>query len=124
MSDATRLMQYDANKKSAVVAYLLWLFFGMFGAHRFYLSQPGTGAALLIITLLSILLMALVAGFFTIWISIIWVLVDLFLIPRIVREYNLALAGRINMGTDVEHKQSNQRPCFRLTLLLGRRSLS
>lgn len=27
MSDTARLMQYDANKKSAVVAYLLWFFF-------------------------------------------------------------------------------------------------
>ena len=26
MSDSARLMQYDANKKSAVVAYLLWFF--------------------------------------------------------------------------------------------------
>ena len=44
MSDTVVLMQYDANKKSAVVAYLLWFFLGMLGAHRFYLSQPGTGA--------------------------------------------------------------------------------
>ena len=26
MSDTARLMHYDANKKSAVVAYLLWFF--------------------------------------------------------------------------------------------------
>ena len=100
MSDAARLMQYDANKKSILVAYLLWFFLGMLGAHRFYLSQPGTGAALLIITLLSILLMFAFVGFFTIWISVVWVLVDLFLIPGIVREHNLALARRINMGAD------------------------
>lgn len=27
---------YDANKKSKLVAYLLWFFLGAFGAHRFY----------------------------------------------------------------------------------------
>ena len=55
MSEAARLMQYDANKKSAVVAYLLWFFIGMLGAHRFYLGLPGSGAAILIITILSLL---------------------------------------------------------------------
>lgn len=30
---------YDANKKSKLVAYLLWFFLGAFGAHRFYTRQ-------------------------------------------------------------------------------------
>lgn len=30
---------YDANKKSKLVAYLLWFFLGAFGAHRFYLRR-------------------------------------------------------------------------------------
>lgn len=102
MSDAARMMQYDAEKKSVGVAYLLWFFVGMFGAHRFYLSQPGTGAALLIITLLSILFMFMVVGLFTIWISVIWVFVDLFLIPGIAREQNIALARRLGVSAGAE----------------------
>ena len=100
MSDTARLMQYDANKKSAVVAYLLWFFLGTFGAHRFYLNLYGTGAAILIITLASFLLMFVGIGVFTIWISVIWVFVDLFLIPGITRNYNVALATRLEqLGT-------------------------
>lgn len=67
-------------QKSTGVAYLLWFFLGGVGAHRFYLGKTGTAVAQLIIT---------VIGFFTIFpliITGIWVLVDAFLIPDIIRE--------------------------------------
>lgn len=67
-------------QKSTGVAYLLWFFLGGVGAHRFYLGKTGTAVAQLIIT---------VIGFFTIFpliITGIWVLVDAFLIPGIIRE--------------------------------------
>ena len=99
MSDATQLMQYDANKKSAVVAYVLWFFVGMFGIHRFYLGCQGTGAAILILTLLSLFLMFALVGFFTIWIPVVWVFVDLFLIPGMIRGYNSDLAVRLGAMT-------------------------
>ncbi len=99
MSDAVRLMQYDANKKSAVVAYVFWFFLGIFGAHRFYLGNSGSGAAMLIITLLSLVFMFVAIGFVTIWISVIWVCVDLFLIPGITRSYNNRLAIRLGAMT-------------------------
>ena len=98
MSDASKMMQYDANKKSAGIAYLLWFFLGMFGAHRFYLSQTGTGVAILVLTVFSFLLMIVGIGFFTIWIPGIWVFVDLFLIPGMARKYNSELASRIGVS--------------------------
>lgn len=67
-------------QKSTGVAYLLWFFVGGFGGHRFYLGKTGTAVAQLIIT---------VVGLFTLIpliITGIWVLVDAFLIPAIVRE--------------------------------------
>ena len=63
MSDANLMMQYDANKKSALAAYVLWCFMGLFGAHRFYLGEKGTGAGMLIITLASLGLMFVSIGF-------------------------------------------------------------
>ena len=95
MSDSATLMQYDANKKSVGAAYVLWFFLGGFGAHRFYLGETGTGAAILAITVVSLLLMLAAIGFFTIWISIIWVFIDLFLIPGITRKYNSNLAAKL-----------------------------
>ncbi|WP_082511775.1 TM2 domain-containing protein [Devosia sp. Leaf420] len=35
--------QYDIEKKSLVVAYVLWFFLGYVGVHRFYLGRPISG---------------------------------------------------------------------------------
>lgn len=57
---------------SIVVAYLLWLFLGTLSGHRFYLGQVG-------IALLQILSVLFVIG-------LVWVLIDVFLIPGMIRE--------------------------------------
>ena len=35
-SEALTMMNFENNKKSEGVAFLLWFFLGLFGAHRFY----------------------------------------------------------------------------------------
>src|SRR5262249_8489844 len=46
LSNDTRvLMLYEANKKTALVAYILWFFLGLFGAHNFYLERTGVAVA-------------------------------------------------------------------------------
>ena len=37
------LVVYEASRKSLLVAYLLWFFLGLFGAHRFYARAGRTG---------------------------------------------------------------------------------
>lgn len=59
----------DTRKKSATATWLLWLFLGELGAHRFYLGRVGTGIAMLLT----------LGGLF------IWALVDAFLIPGMLR---------------------------------------
>lgn len=56
---------------SVVVAYLFWFFLGILSAHRFYLGRPGTA-------ILQILSYFILIGF-------IWLLIDAFLIPGMVR---------------------------------------
>ena len=86
LSNDTRvLMLYEANKKTALVAYLLWFFVGWFGGHNFYLGRIGVAVAQLILTLTVIGLI----------ITIFWVLVDAFLIPGWVREQNNLLATQL-----------------------------
>ena len=86
LSNDTRvLMLFDANKKIAVVAYILWLFLGWFGGHNFYLGRTGVAIAQLILTLT-------VVGWL---ITIIWVFVDGFLIPSWVRRENNQLAAQL-----------------------------
>ena len=84
-NDARVLMLYEANKKTALVAYLLWFFLGLFGAHNFYLGRTGVAVAQLI---LSLILVGMV-------ITIFWVLVDAFLIPSWVRQQNNLLAAQL-----------------------------
>jgi TM2 domain-containing membrane protein YozV len=87
-TDATIMMRYDANKSSAGVAYLLLIFFGIFGAHRFYLGRSGSAAAMLIIFIASFVLSFVFVGFVGFIVLATWVFVDLFLIPGIVAEHN------------------------------------
>ncbi len=56
---------------SVVVAYLYWFFLWFVSAHRFYLGRPGSAV-------LQILSYFILVGF-------IWILVDIFLIPGMVR---------------------------------------
>ena len=60
---------------SVGTAYLLWLFFGVMGAHRFYLGRVGTGLLYL----------------FTGGVAGLGWFVDVFRIPSLVREANLRL---------------------------------
>lgn len=80
------MMQYQARQRSVGVAFLLWLFVGGFGAHRFYLGRKGTALAQLLCTVL-------VVG---IPVTAVWVLVDAFLIPGIVRNTNLSIAEELH----------------------------
>ena len=77
-TDTRTLLLYDANRKSAVIAYILWFFLGWFGAHNFYLGRKGVGIAQVLLTIS-------VIGWF---ITFVWVVVDAFLIPGWVRREN------------------------------------
>jgi TM2 domain-containing membrane protein YozV len=81
--------------KSAVVAYLLWFFLGWSGAHRFYLARRGSAATILVPTLVSIPLTFVLVGFLTWMVAIVWLFVDLFLIPGMTEAYNRELAARM-----------------------------
>jgi len=95
-SDATRMMRYDANKKSPLVAYLLWFFLGMLGGHRFYLGRIGSAVAILLLTIASWILTFVAIGLVLLLIPGIWVLVDAFLIPGMVRDFNNRLITELS----------------------------
>ena len=75
---ARQMMHYDANKKSAGVAFALWFFLGIVGGHRFYMGRIGSG---IVMILLDITIVGII-------ITVIWSLVDAFCIPGWVRDYN------------------------------------
>ena len=65
-------MRVANDGPSTATAYLLWLFLWFISAHRFYLGRPGTAV-------LQILSYFIAIGF-------IWLLIDAFLIPGMIRQ--------------------------------------
>lgn len=66
---------------STAVAYLFWLFLGIVSAHRFYLGRAGSAV-------LQILSYFVLIGF-------IWLLIDGFLIPGMIREKRDAIRQKM-----------------------------
>ena len=86
--DVKHLLQYQDEKKSLAVTYLLWGFVGTFGGHRFYLGKKGTAVVMLVFTLT-------IVG---IVVTFIWWIVDAFLIPDYVRVLNRVILAEITSG--------------------------
>ncbi|WP_022869795.1 TM2 domain-containing protein [Yaniella halotolerans] len=93
MSEQARLnamyAEYDSAKKSPVVAWVLWIFLGGVGGHRYYLGNIGYAIAM---TLLA-------------WATFgIWWIVDAFFINRRIRNKNREIyheiAHRYNIMLD------------------------
>jgi TM2 domain-containing membrane protein YozV len=79
----------DQGQKSIGVAYLLLIFVGATGAHRFYLGRTGSAVAMLVLWLVGLVTSLIVIGIFLLVAVSIWQLVDLFLIPGIIRAASL-----------------------------------
>ncbi|MDN6242157.1 TM2 domain-containing protein [Corynebacterium variabile] len=73
------MLQYDDRKKSTGVTWVLWLFLGALGGHRYYLGDTGMGIAMTL-TLGGL-------GF--------WALIDAFFIPRRLREKNQVIRQQV-----------------------------
>ncbi len=81
-NDMRTLILFEANKKHPLVALALCVVMGILGAHNFYLKRTGVAIAQLILSLTVVGLM----------VTIIWVIVDIFLVSGWVRDRNNQLA--------------------------------
>jgi TM2 domain-containing membrane protein YozV len=75
---------------STGVAYLFWLFLWFVSAHRFYLGRPGTA-------ILQILSYFILVGF-------VWVVVDAFLIPGMIRERRNEIRQKIALQLGADYR--------------------
>lgn len=94
--DTERLMRYEANKKSALLAYVLWFFLGLFGVHRMYLGRWGSGIAMLLLHGISWLTWWIAIGIVGFAVLGLWWLVDALLIPGQARDYNNRLVDELS----------------------------
>lgn len=90
-----RMMRYDAAKRSALLAYILWFFLGWFGVHRMYLGRVGSGVAMLVLHVVSWITHFILIGFVGFAILGLWWLIDALLIPGMTRSYNDRVIDRL-----------------------------
>ncbi|GAA6113031.1 MAG: TM2 domain-containing protein [Apilactobacillus sp.] len=73
------------NSKSAAVTWLLWIFFGCLGAHRFYLNHKRAGL-MLTLWIIGLITSTFFIGFILLAIVWVWWLVDAFSIQQWIKE--------------------------------------
>src|SRR6185369_5972426 len=93
--DAQAMMAFESRKKSIGVAYLIWLFFAGFGAHRLYAGRTASGLAMLLLSVAGWIMLLFFLNLFVLAAFGIWVIVDAFLIPRMISDYNTRLANEL-----------------------------
>jgi len=89
--------QFDIEKKSVLVAYLLWLFLGYVGVHRFYLGRIGSGLIMLCTAIVIATISFISFGILSfLWVLMaIWWLIDALLIPGMAAGTNSRIADRM-----------------------------
>jgi len=95
-ADPSKQRRWEAHRKSVAKAYLLWLLLGPFGGHRFYLGY--IASAIFMIMLTSLALVVTLVSFVGVILfapPALWLLVDGFIIPAIVRHQNEELIEQI-----------------------------
>ncbi len=71
-----------------LLAYVLLIFLGSLGIHRFYLNRKGSAIAQLLLSVIGWITVFIIIGFIPLAIVYIWLFVDLFLIPGMVNREN------------------------------------
>lgn len=103
---------FESHRKSNRAAYLLWLLLGVLGMHRFYLGMKPSGIGMACLACTSGVTLfilwdvpdeALLAATVTVVPLLVWVLLDVFRIPGLVRTHNDLLIRRL--GGDITRRR-------------------
>lgn len=96
---ALYIEQRIANETaSPFVAYLLWFFLGMFGAHRFYLGRWMSGLLMLALFGIGSALAFILIGYIPLALVGLWWLIDALLIPGMIAADRAELRWRLSGG--------------------------
>ncbi|GHT72378.1 hypothetical protein FACS189456_0730 [Bacteroidia bacterium] len=98
-NNTSQYIRFQVHKRSLGVAIVFCLFFGMLGMHRFYLGKESSGAAMLILSITVI----------GIPVSLIWSIVDLFMISSLVHDHNIRLADKLERHYSEDDRRVDNR---------------
>jgi TM2 domain-containing membrane protein YozV len=76
------------SEKSMGLAYVLLIFLGQMGIHRFYLNHVGSGITQIILGVVGWATVWIVVGWVPLAVLWLWLFIDLFLTAGMVREAN------------------------------------
>ena len=79
MADVVQTQEFPC-KKSRLVVFLLWFFFGSIGGHDFYVGRTWAGIIKIILFIIGVITSGIWIGIFLLLVDIIWALVDLFVV--------------------------------------------
>lgn len=95
-------VQNETNEP--LIAWLIWFFLGLFGAHRFYMQKPNA-ALMLILEIIGILTMIFIIGFIFLFIIFIWWIIDAFNLIQWIEEDRIH-PKRVILETFIESKNN------------------
>lgn len=96
-NDTHAMMTYEANKKSAGIAFLLWLLLGALGAHRLYAGYYAVGMIQVVLGFICCVLFAAIPLSVVLTFPyFILVLLDGFAIPSMIRKHNSAIVAQLS----------------------------
>ena len=99
--------EIERNKKSTATAYLLLIFLGAIGAHKFYLKKPVWGVLYLIFCIIGWLTIAIGIGAFILTILGIALLVDIFKIPNQIKKHEDEIIKELLDRFEAQNMDSN-----------------
>jgi hypothetical protein len=110
MNDLKR-QAFEQRKKTKLMSYFLWLFLGALGGHRWYLKRWFSAGIIMLLSLIDVYFQLKhpkddAGSLFFGGLVMIWLIIDIFLIPGMVKRANTDIA--LDLGIDsIEEKDEN-----------------
>ena len=89
------VMEYEAQRKSVLVAYLLWFFLWFLAGHRFYAGKPLSAIVQLIVHAIGWATAIILVGYVFLAVWAVWWVIDALLIPGMIRDRNMEIVRSI-----------------------------
>jgi TM2 domain-containing membrane protein YozV len=94
--EQSRALEYEAQRKSVLVAYLLWFFLWFLAGHRFYAGKPLSAVIQLLLHAIGWATTAILIGWIPLALWAVWWVVDALLIPGWIRDRNMQIVRSLS----------------------------